>query len=115
MRPEERLPCRRGMMRFSNPGKAFALPTDGKPGVKGRAMATVKLGKDGFQAAVEKGGKLQIPASPTGQLAYVTNKASALPGPVTVEMPNMSGVDHNIAIQQGTSGPVLGASNADLF
>jgi mono/diheme cytochrome c family protein len=60
--------------------------------------------------AVEKAGKLQIPASPTGQLAYVTNKASALPGPVTVEMPNMSGVDHNLAIQQGTSGPVLGAT-----
>jgi plastocyanin len=60
--------------------------------------------------AVEKAGKLQIPASPSGQLAYVTSKASATAGPVTIEMPNVSGVSHNIALQLGTSGPVLGAS-----
>ncbi|HEV2981790.1 MAG TPA: plastocyanin/azurin family copper-binding protein, partial [Solirubrobacteraceae bacterium] len=55
-------------------------------------------------------GKLSIEASPTGQLAYVTSTASAGAGAVTVEMPNKSGVSHNIAIQQGTSGAVLGAS-----
>jgi plastocyanin len=60
--------------------------------------------------AVEKGGKLSLEASPTGQLAYVTSKASATAGAVTVEMPNKSGVTHNIAIQQGTNGAVLGAS-----
>jgi plastocyanin len=60
--------------------------------------------------AVEKAGKIQIAASPTGQLAYVTNKASATAGAVTIEMPNSSGVTHNIAIQQGTNGAVLGAS-----
>jgi plastocyanin len=60
--------------------------------------------------AVEKAGKLQIPASPSGQLAYTTSKATATAGPLTVEMPNASGVSHNIAIQLGTSGPVLGAS-----
>ena len=54
--------------------------------------------------AVEAGGKLQIPASPSGQLAYVTNKATATAGPVTIEMPNMSGVMHNIAIEPGESG-----------
>jgi plastocyanin len=61
--------------------------------------------------AVEKSGKLKIEASPTGQLSYVTSRASATAGPVTVEMPNSSGVMHNIAIQQGTSGAVLGASS----
>jgi plastocyanin len=61
--------------------------------------------------AVEKGGKLAIAASPTGQLAYVTNKATATAGPVAIEMPNTSGVSHNIAVQQGTSGAVLGASS----
>ena len=54
--------------------------------------------------AVEKGGKLSIAASPSGQLAYVTNKASATAGPVTIEMPNMSGVSHNIAIETGEGG-----------
>jgi mono/diheme cytochrome c family protein len=60
--------------------------------------------------AVEKAGKLQIAANPAGQLAYVTNKAAATAGPVTFEMPNLSGVSHNIALQQGSNGPVLGAS-----
>jgi plastocyanin len=60
-------------------------------------------------------GKLQIPASPSGQLAYTTGKATAKPGPVTVEMPNSSGVSHNIAIEEGAhgaspGGAVLGAS-----
>lgn len=54
--------------------------------------------------AEEKNGKLSIPASPTGQLAYVTNKATAKAGQVTVEMPNMSGVSHNIAIETGEGG-----------
>jgi plastocyanin len=54
--------------------------------------------------AVEQGGKLSIAASPSGQLAYVTNKATAKPGAVTIEMPNMSGVSHNIAIEPGEGG-----------
>ena len=54
--------------------------------------------------AVEKAGKLSIAANPAGQLAYVTNKATATAGPVTIEMPNMSGVSHNIAIESGEGG-----------
>jgi len=65
--------------------------------------------------AVEKGGKLQIPASPSGQLAYTASKASATAGAVTIEMPNMSGVSHNIAVEAGeggatAKGATLGAS-----
>jgi plastocyanin len=66
--------------------------------------------------AGEKAGKLAIAASPSGQLAYTTNKATASPGSVTIEMANMSGVSHNIAVESGSggatgSGPVLGASS----
>jgi len=65
--------------------------------------------------AVEKSGKLQIPASPSGQLAYTSSKASAKAGPITIEMPNTSGVSHNIAIEAGehgatAAGPALGKS-----
>jgi plastocyanin len=62
--------------------------------------------------AVEAAGALEIDADPTGQLAYVTNKAQGKAGPVTLKMANKSGVPHNIAVQQGTgpSGPILGAS-----
>jgi mono/diheme cytochrome c family protein len=66
--------------------------------------------------ALEKGGKLEIPADPTGQLSYVTNKATATAGPVTIAMPNSSGVSHNIALEAGAheatgGGPALAASS----
>jgi plastocyanin len=78
-------------------------------------LATAVEAPGAGKPAVETAGKLQIPASPTGQLAYVTNKAIAKPGPALVEMPNTSGVSHNIAIEEGAhgatpGGAVLGAS-----
>ncbi len=54
--------------------------------------------------AIEKGGKLAIDANPAGQLAYTSTKATATPGPVTVTMTNMSGVQHNIAFEAGENG-----------
>ena len=81
------------------------------PGQDSGLLATAVAPAGAGKPAVEKAGKLSIEASPTGQLAYVTNKAVASAGAVTVEMPNSSGVSHNIAVQQGTSGAVLGASS----
>ncbi len=60
--------------------------------------------------AIAVGGMLEIDADPTGQLAYVTNKATSKPGSIAVKMANKSGVPHNIAVQQGANGPILGAS-----
>jgi len=82
-------------------------------GLLASAVAAPGAGKP----AVEKAGKLEIPANPTGQLAYATNKATATPGAVTITMANMSGVSHNIAVEPGsgganpTTGAVLGASS----
>jgi plastocyanin len=79
-------------------------------------LATAVEAPGSGKPAVESAGKLAIDASPSGQLAYVTSKATATVGPVTIEMGNMSGVSHNIAIESGNggasgSGPVLGASS----
>ncbi len=66
--------------------------------------------------AVEKAGKLEIDANPEGRPAFTIAKATATAGAVTITMANTSGVPHNIAVQQGSSGamqgstPVLGAS-----
>ncbi len=78
-------------------------------------LATAVEAPGAGKPAVEQGGKLSIAASPSGQLAYVTNKASAKAGAVTIEMPNSSGVSHNIAIESGEGGATakgakLGAS-----
>jgi plastocyanin len=81
-----------------------------RPGKDSGLLASAVEAPGAGKPAVEKNGKLQIPASPTGQLAYVTNKAIAKPGGVTIEMPNMSGVSHNIALEPGAHGATPGGS-----
>jgi plastocyanin len=53
---------------------------------------------------------LAIAANPSGQLAYDKKTLSAKAGKVTITMTNMSSLGHNITIQQGTNGSVLGAT-----
>ncbi len=83
---------------------AYVAEVAARPGKDSGLLASAVEAPGSGKPAVEKGGKLSIAASPSGQLAYVTNKATATAGPVTVEMPNMSGVNHNIAIETGEGG-----------
>lgn len=53
----------------------------------------------GAEPAVEKDGVLSIAADPNGKLLYVESTATATAGPVKVEMPNESGVPHNLLIE----------------
>jgi plastocyanin len=83
---------------------AYVAQSAAKSGKDPGLLATAVQAPGAGKPAAEKAGKLSIAASPSGQLAYVTNKATAEPGAVTVEMPNMSGVSHNIAIETGEGG-----------
>ena len=83
---------------------AYVAQAADRPGGDTGLLATAVPEAGAGKPAVEKAGTLQIPASPTGQLAYVTNKAIATPGSVTIEMTNMSGVSHNIAVEPGAGG-----------
>lgn len=91
---------------------AYVAYAAARPGKDAGLIAAAVKAPGAGKPAVEQGGKLQIDADPTGQLAYVTNQASATAGPVTITMANNSGVEHNLAMQSGTgaSGPVLGAT-----
>jgi plastocyanin len=94
---------------------AYVARSVDRPTADSGLLATAVEAPGAGKPAVEKAGKLQIPASPSGQLAYVTSKATATAGPVALEMPNTSGVSHNLAVEAGAhgasgSGPVLGAS-----
>lgn len=82
-----------------------------RPGQDSGLLANIGVTKVA-PAAVEKGGKLAIFANPAGLLAYTVKQATATAGPITISMTNASGVDHNLAIQEGTgaSGPILGAT-----
>jgi plastocyanin len=83
---------------------AYVAQVAALPGQDAGLLASAVPAPGAGKPAVEKAGKLEIPASPTGQLAYTTNKANANPGAVTVLMPNTSGVSHNIAIEAGSGG-----------
>jgi uncharacterized cupredoxin-like copper-binding protein len=61
-------------------------------------LATAVKTAGGGKPAIEKGGNLQIDADPTGQLAFVTNKAAGTKGQITVKMQNKSGTPHDIVI-----------------
>ena len=94
---------------------SYVAATAALPGKDTGLLASAVEAPGAGKPAVEKAGKLQIPANPSGQLAYVANKATATAGPVTIEMPNMSGVSHNIAVEPGATGATakgtpLGAS-----
>jgi mono/diheme cytochrome c family protein len=94
---------------------AYVAQVVDRPGKDTGLLATAVEAPGAGKPAVETGGKLSIPASPSGQLAFVTNKASGTPGPVAIEMPNTSGVSHNIALEAGEhgatgAGPVIGSS-----
>ncbi len=61
------------------------------------ATAVEKAG--GGKPAVAKNGVLSIAADPGGQLAYVTNVAQAMAGPIEIQMPNESTTDHNLLVE----------------
>jgi plastocyanin len=66
----------------------------------------------GTSSAAAAGGSsnLSIAANPSGSLAYDKKTLSAKAGKVTITMANSSPIGHNITVQQGTNGAVLGAT-----
>lgn len=49
-------------------------------------------------------------ADPSGALKFVKSTLTAKAGTVTIEFTNKSPLAHNFTLQQGTSGPVVGAT-----
>jgi plastocyanin len=56
------------------------------------------------------GGGLSLAANPSGQLKYDKSSLTAKSGTVKINFTNMSPVGHNMTIQSGTNGPVIGAT-----
>jgi plastocyanin len=83
---------------------AYVAQVAAKPGADTGLLASAVEAPGAGKPAVEKAGKLDIDANPAGELAYTTTKAEAQPGAVTIEMANMSGVSHNIAVEPGENG-----------
>jgi plastocyanin len=69
--------------------------------------------------ALEKNGVLEIDMDPSGALAYVTNKAGAMPGKVAFKSMNKSSVQHDIALKgpggELGKGAVVGQGGTSQF
>jgi plastocyanin len=78
---------------------AYVATVASKPGKDTGVLAGAVKAAGGGGAAVEKAGVLEIDADPGGQLAFVSKKATAQAGPVTLKMKNTSGTLHDLAIQ----------------
>jgi plastocyanin len=78
-----------------------------KPGKDTGLLATAVQAAQSAKPAIATNGTLSIPADPTGQLLFQFKSAEAPPGKLTIEMPNKSGVQHDITIDGKGKGPVV--------
>jgi plastocyanin len=87
---------------------AYVASAAGKPGEDTGALAEVGGGPEGTAEA--ENGVLEIPAAESGALYFVFAEARAPAGQLTLESPNESSVDHNIAVEGNgvdEKGPVV--------
>lgn len=94
---------------------AYVGRVAGKPGEDAGELAAIGAGNENAPAAKAEGGTLEIDADPSGALAFVTAKAEAPPGPLTVKSKNDSSVPHNIALEGGEEGAVVSGGGTSEF
>jgi mono/diheme cytochrome c family protein len=94
---------------------AYVASVVAKPGKDTGLLATAVPQAGGGPTAEAKSGTLSIAADPSGQLSFATNKASAPPGRLTVEMPNKSGTPHDIVIDGKGKGQVVQNGGVSKF
>jgi plastocyanin len=96
---------------------AYVASVAGKPGTDAGLLASVGTANTANKVAKETGGKLTIPADPTGALAFQFGKAVATAGKVTIAMPNQAPIQHDIAITGPVKGqgPVVGKGGTSSF
>jgi plastocyanin len=86
---------------------AYVGASAAKPGEDTGALASAVRSASQRTAAAEAG-KLEIDANPDGQLAYQVSSATSAPGSLEIDSRNASSVPHDIALQEGADGRVLG-------
>lgn len=74
------------------------------------ATSSASASTSSSSAAAPASGTLSDAADPSGQLKFTKSSLAAKAGKVTIVFTNMSPLMHNMTIQQGTSGPVVGAT-----
>ena len=78
---------------------AYVAHAAAKPGEDAGLLASVGAVDNSDRVAKAQNGQLEIPADPTGALAFEYGKAEAPAGELTLSMPNPASIPHNIAIE----------------
>jgi plastocyanin len=78
---------------------AYVATSVALPGKDSGLLASAVQPAGAGKPVAESGGKLEIPADPNGQLAYLTKVATATAGKVTVESKNASSTPHDIVVE----------------
>jgi plastocyanin len=92
---------------------AYVAMVAGQPGEDTGALAEVGVQKGG--TATAKAGVLQIDADESGALAFTASTATAPPGRIEFVMDNPSPIDHNIALEGGPEGDIVGNGETSRF
>jgi mono/diheme cytochrome c family protein len=94
---------------------AYVAEVVARPGKDTGLLATAVKQAGGGRPAVARGGVLDVDADPSGQLAYVTERATAKPGSLTVRSKNESSTPHNIVIDGKGKGAVVQDGGVSQF
>lgn len=86
---------------------AYVAEVAGKPGEDEGALASAGEPDVSDEPIAAAGGTLDMPAAPSGALAYASTAATASPGLLEILSPNEAPIPHNIALQ-GPGGELLG-------
>jgi mono/diheme cytochrome c family protein len=86
---------------------AYVATSAAKPGQDTGVLASA-VRSTSQRTATAQGGKLQIDANPDGQLAFQVSSATAATGALQLDSRNAASIPHDIALQEGTNGRVLG-------
>lgn len=92
---------------------AYIAKVAGQPGEDTGELAKIGARKAG--TATAKGGKLQIDADAELSNAFTATKATAPAGAIEFVMENPSAVQHNIALEGGPEGEIVGNGGTSTF
>jgi mono/diheme cytochrome c family protein len=78
---------------------AYVAAVAARPGKDEGQLLTAVPAAGAGKLVAAKDGKLELPADPNGQLAYITKRASAPAGSLQIDSKNEASIPHDIAIE----------------
>ena len=91
-------------------GSGGSSPSASQTASSGASTTASSSSSSSPRSAAAGRSELSLAADPSGQLRFAKSSLSANAGKITIKFTNSASLAHNLTVQQGTSGPVLGAT-----